>query len=388
MVQGAIPPQPQHSDDALRVSRLTEQMATASQSERPALLVELLAPKTSADPADWIIDLVTLVEEHGFSLSQIRLAATDLAWLARTNGQRYPNEDDRGRVLAASDSRTARLCLAYITGQRLRFDFKFEQLHRACVEWLQEFGDDALVIALAAFAALGSRASNGLSLFQRAVDAPDADVKSNQVALTGIWFADHLPEQPQLLLRLSDEMMARGQEDPIVYYRRATAYRKLRRFDDALYEIDRAIDGLAVGDNLVHEQLAQERRAIILSRDLQRQIDESAQILSERITARIDERISEASAEMEQRINEASARLAQRVDVAQEMVTSGLLKMVEILGLFVALIGFLAGSATVVLKARGFGQQAVAMAVVVVGTLTFFGLLRLIVGLRRRARSS
>ncbi|WP_089311257.1 hypothetical protein [Actinomadura mexicana] len=250
---------------------------------------------------------------------------------------------------------------------------------------MTEFEDDALVLSFAAFAALGARTSNGLSMFRRAVDAPDADDKSNQVLLTGINFADHLPEQPQLMLGLSDEMMARGQENEIVYYRRATAYRKLGRFEDGLYEIDRAIDALGPGDALVHEQFTQERRSIILAQDLQKQIERNTQAVAASIAEQVDERIAAASTELEQRLNEASLRLAQRVDVAQEMVSSGLLKMVEILGLFVALVGFIAGSGAVVIKSHGFQERALSMLLVVGGALVFFALLRLVttVGLRR-----
>jgi hypothetical protein len=352
--------------------------------EKAPILVDHLAPGTSDTPSAWVDELVSRIEEFGFSVPQIRRVATDLAWMARTSAQPYLTEDDWERVQRRSNTRTTRLCLAYIDGQRLRFDYRFEVLHRRSRDWLTEFEDDALIRSLAAFAALGTRSSNGLNMFQRAVDAPDADDKSNQVCLLAIWFADHLPEQPQIMLRLSDEMMARGQENEVVYYRRATAYRKLGRFDEALYEIDRAIEGLGVGDVLRHEQFVQERRAIVLARDLQGQIRRSADDIATTIGDQVDRKIAAASADLEERLNEASLRMAQRIDVAQEMVSSGLLKMVEILGLFVALVGFVAGSGTVVVKAKDFEQRALAMVLVIVGALIFFGLLRLVTSVGRR----
>lgn len=378
-----VPPQ-RHSPES---DQLAERMRAASDVEKAGVLVDHLAGRTSGLPSAWVDEFVSLVDRFALPVPQIRKSATDLAWLARTNGQRYLDDDDRARVLAATNTRVARLCLAYIHGQRLRFDFKFAQLHRQCVDWLTEFDDDALIMSFAAFAALGSRASNGLDLFRRAVDAPDADDKSNQVCLTGIWLADHLSEQAQVMLRLSDEMMAHGQEGAILYYRRASAFRKLGQFDDALYEIDRAMDALEAGDALVHEQLTQERRAIVLSRDLQSHIERSAEAIGATIADRVDEKVNAASAELEQRLNEASLRLAQRVDVAQEMVSSGLLKMVEILGLFVALVGFIAGSGAVVIKADDFNERALAMGLVVVGSLVFFGLLRLVTTVGRRRSS-
>ncbi|MEV0662355.1 hypothetical protein ACIBI3_24115 [Actinomadura luteofluorescens] len=378
-MENGVPPQRQSPES----DQLAERMGTASDVEKASILVDHFAAATAGPPSAWLDEFVSRVEEFGLSVRQIRRATTDLAWLARKNGQGYLDEADRARVLAASNTRTTRLCLAYIHGQRLRFDFKFAQLHRQCLDWLTEFDGDALVLSFAAFAALGARTSNGLNMYQRAVDAPDADDKSNQVLLTGINFADHLPEQPQLMLSLSDEMMAHGQENAIVYYRRATAYRKLGRFDDGLYEIDRAIDDLGPGDVLVHEQFTQERRSIILAQDLQNQIERNTQAVADSITAQVDERIAAASAELEQRLDEASLRLAQRVDVAQEMVSSGLLKMVEILGLFVALVGFIAGSGAVVIKSHGFQERALSMLLVVGGALVFFALLRLVTTMGR-----
>ena len=199
-----------------------------------------------------------------------------------------------------------------------------------------------------------------------------------------IWFADHVDEQPQVLLDLSNDMMARGEDNDVVHYRRASALRKLGRYEEALTEIDRAIELLGVGNMLVHEQFAQERRTIITTRDLRTHAEVVTTELGADISAKVDAQIAEASAQMEEKINEASAQLAERVNVAQELVSSGLLKMVEVLGLFVTLLGFLIGSGTVIIKARTFSERAIAMAVVLIGALAFFGLLRLVTSVRRR----
>lgn len=58
--------------------------------------------------------------------------------------------------------------------------------------------------------------------------------------------------------------------------------------------------------------------------------------------------------------------------------------MVEVLGLFVTLLGFLIRSGTVIIKAKTFSERAIAMSVVVVGALVFFALLRLVTHVRRR----
>jgi hypothetical protein len=65
--------------------------------------------------------------------------------------------------------------------------------------------------------------------------------------------------------------MARGEDDENIHYRRAAALRRLGRYDEALTEIDLAIDSVGVGNMLVHEQYAHERRTIIHTHDMRRQ---------------------------------------------------------------------------------------------------------------------
>lgn len=390
MEQGSVPPQGRHpADDAPPppedpTDDLNERMRLVPAAERPAVLVDHLALRASSDGLDWIADLARGADHYGLSVPEIRRAATDLAWMARVAEQRYPGELEWGAARGLGGSRTQRLVLAYVHGQRLRFDYRFREILARCNEWLTEFHDDALILSFAAFGGLGSRALNGLDLYTRAVQAPDADSKSRQVALTAIWFADHLEEQADTLLRLSDQMMARGEDNENIHYRRAAALRRLGRYDEALTEIDLAIDLFGVGNMLVHEQYAQERRTIIHTRDMRRQAAETAAQLGDEIAARVDERIDQASAALEEKVDEASRHLTERVSVAQELVSEGLLKMVEVLGLFVTLLGFLIGSGTVIIKAKTFPERAIAMSVVVVGALAFFGLLRLVMHIRRR----
>lgn len=391
MEQGPVPPEPRVAEDdapplrqASETDPLDERMTSAAPHERAAVLVDYLAPQASSESLEWIAELGVRAERYGLSVPDIRRTATDLAWLARMAKQRYPDETEWTAARDLSGSRTRRLVLAYVHGQRFRFDYRFAQLQSHCNDWLAEFADDALILSLAAFAALGSRAPHGMDLFRRAVKAPGGDNKSRHACLMAIWFADHVDEQPQILLELSNDMIARGEDNEVVHYRRACALRNLGRYDEALIEIDRAIDLLGVGDVLVHEQFAQERRTIITTQDLRRQAEIVTAELGAEISAKVEARVAEASAEMEAKITEASDQLAQRVNIAQELVSSGLLKMVEVLGLFVTLLGFLIGSGTVIIKAKTFSERAIAMSVVLVGAVAFFGLLRLVTSVRRR----
>lgn len=364
---------------------LDELMRQTPTAQRPDVLIEHLTPRTATDSLSWIAELTVRAEQYELPLSGVRVAAGALSWRARLAQQRYPGECEWEVARSTAGSRMMRLVLAYVHGSRLRQDYSFERLRRHCHGWLAEFHDDAFVLSMAAFAALGTRASHGLDLFHRALAAPDADVLTREVCLTAIWFADHVDGQPEILLRLADELMAQGLgEDQNVHYRRAAALRKLGRYDEARSDIDNAIGLLGAGDPLVHEQFVQERRAIVAAQETRRQVETVTAELAERITARVDARVEQASATLDERIAESSKALEKRVDFAQDLMSSGLLKMVEILGLFVALLGFFVGSGWVVVKADTFGQRALAMSVVVAGTLIFFGLLRLVTTIRRQ----
>ncbi|WP_144126619.1 hypothetical protein [Catellatospora sichuanensis] len=363
----AVPQQrdPQDADS------LDRRLADAAPDRRTAVLVEHLAPEVGTASLDWIGELSAAAARHQLTMPEVRTAATDLAWLAREQGQRYPGGADWDALRGGAV--LDRLVLAYIHGQRLRFDFKFEQLQSQSHRWLAEFGGDALILGLAAFASLGSRSSRGLDLYQQAVAAPDADSKSRHVCLHALWFADHLPDQAELMLELSNQLTATGSLDANVFFRRAFALRKLGRFEQALDEVDRAIAMLGPGHNAVHQDYVRERELIAVTRQLHG--------YAQQLTREVGETIAEQA---EQRIKDASAALTEKVESAQRVVAEGTLKVVEILGLFVTLAGFVIGSGAVVVKAGTFGERAGAMGLVLVGCLLFFGLLRFVTNFRRR----
>jgi tetratricopeptide (TPR) repeat protein len=346
-------------------------IASVLPDQRVARLVTHLVPQLSTSSLAWIDELATRTQRYRLSLAEMRSAATDLAWLAREVGQRYPNSSDWDAVRTAAPHH--RLVLAYVHGQRFRFDYKFEPLQAHTHLWLDEFCDDALVLALAAFACLGARSPRGLELFHKSVGAADADTKSRHVCLAAMWFADHVPDQPEIMLSLSNRMMTAGVLDSNVFYRRAYALRKLGRYEQALEEVDRAISLLDIGNNRVHQDYVRERELIIVTMQMQRYAETLTHEISEKVTAGADRRIEAAA-----------AALQDKVEAAQQLVAESTLKVVEILGLFVTLVGFLVGSGAVVLQASSFTERALSMGLVVIGSLFFFFLLRVVIRTGRR----
>jgi tetratricopeptide (TPR) repeat protein len=339
-----------------------------SPNQQIELVKQVVAPLMTPDSMDWVFVLADLTDRNGLSLDVIRRCAANLAWSARELGQRVPDEDDWRRCDRSPSPAAARRLLTYVHGYRLRYDFKFDQLAGATRSWLAELPDDALVRSLAAFAALGQRSERAEPLLSRVTVAPDYDRSCRWVCLHGLWFGQHLPDQADRILALSDEMIGRGDDDSNLYYWRALALRRLGRLDEALASVDLAISLLPVGLNPVHQDYVRERELISTTRLLNQQVDS----LIDQIRGRLRE-------EFEEHLAQVKADLERQSSTARRIVSESLLGLVEVLALFVTLAGFLVGSGAVVLQADGFWQNLAGIALLLVGAVSFFVLLRTVV---------
>jgi len=363
-----------------------------SVSRQVAVLETAFRPLLTPDSVDWVFDLVDLVQRHGLRLEVSRGATSALGWAAREIGQRFVVADDWARCRESESPAEAYRMLAYVQGQRLRFDFKFEELSRQVRGFMDEIGEDALLHSLAAFAALGLHSPNAEPLLQRAAATAGYDSRCRYISLQGLWFATHLDDQPQRMIELSDEMIGRGEDSPNLYYWRAFALRRLRRFDDALECVDRAIATLPPGMNPVHQDYFRERELINTSRMLYEQVAALSEGVSDRLKV-----------EFQSYFDTVQDDLDRQSYTARRIVSESLISLVETLGLFVTLAGFLVGSGTIVFRSDDFGHQLIAIGLMLVGSIVFFLLLRGVIrldgkrpkptlskvvqlGLRRRAR--
>jgi hypothetical protein len=352
---------------------LDERLTTVFKEQRGQVLVNHFSPLVDTEPLEWIWNLSDRFEHHALPLPVIRSVTADLAWAARHAARPYPDEAEWEAALAAAPPNTMRpLVVAYVLGQRLRFDFKLERLRSWSRRWLDLFTDDALILGLAAFAELGLKDSEGFEFFKRSTQSPNADARSRHVCLAAMWFADHIEDQPKILLELSSEMISKGEVNSDVYYRQALGLRKLGRYKEALQAIDRAMDKREVGDLEVYQNYARERELIGTTVAINEQVQKVTSDISDRLDARLEEQIQAASVELQK-----------RVDNAQRVMADSLLRIIEILGLFVAIVGFLIGTGAVVLKAETFGELAIAVTLGLVSSVAFFLLLRLVMSVRR-----
>jgi hypothetical protein len=262
-------------------------------------------------------------------------------------------------VLPLPDGLTGHALLAgrYYVGQRLRFDFKFRELQQLTQGWLAS--GDALLTALAGFAALGRHDPFGRLLVDKALAAEDADEKSRHICLHALWFSQDAADL-ELLLDLSAQMLTAGEGGANAHYRRAGALRTLGRYDEALAEIELAIERHGSGDNRVHQDYVRERELILA---VQR-------------TAGVADATVARLADLEQRLDE-------RLVKAEDLVNDGLLRTIEILGLFLALTGFVVGTSTAAVKSSNWWQLVVAMALLVAGSAAFLVMMRWVVSSQR-----
>jgi len=347
------------ADDSVR-RRLAK---ASSPDEQVDLLKKHFLRRARSKSTAWIDDLAAVAESCGLELPVVRQAVSDLAWQAREVGQPVLIDPGNG-----GGSGFAELCRQYLHGFRLRYDFKFEELGVQVPTWLRSHSSDALLLALSGFAGLGRGAPGALRAVETSLNSPNSDAVSRNVCLHALWFGNHVEDQAERIVRLSDELINRGEDGANLYFWRAYAFRRMERFDDALESIDQAISLHPVGMNIVHQDYVRERALITTSKLVLSQVAEHAQQVAVDLRAELDRQLESAKAE-----------LVKKQEDAQRAVSDSLLKIIEILGLFIALVGFLAGSGVIVFRALGFWQHFASMAILLVGSVAFFGLLRLVI---------
>jgi hypothetical protein len=188
----------------------------------------------------------------------------------------------------------------------------------------------------------------------------------------GLRWSHAVPEQAQLMLDLLDRAPLRTSASPDPLFRKAWALRKLGRYADALEVADTCLQ------RIPPHQL-QDRIRILQERDL---------ILAEQT---IGEQAVAARQAVEADIQAAVAELRRMIDgqiaEVRRTTTEGLLRIVEILGLFTAIIAVLGGSiASLVAKNLSWWQRGVLIIVSGLVAMGFFITLRLVVEPRAAAR--
>jgi len=329
-------------------------------------LVDFLAPRIrernrTMQTLGWISALAKISAESKLSLESIRRAVSDLAWLDRAMGNEVETIASYRDAVAAQDEFQENpalldLTIAYFVSQRLRFDFRFARL-RTELRTEPLAATDSQLNAMLVFAGMGMELEDSANQLARLRANHELDSVDRDIVLHALWFGTHLPDQADQILLLSDEMLAKGDASANVYFRRAFAFRRQGRLEHAMREINTAMDLLGPGANDVHQDYARERELI-----------STTGILRAEIKATVDEQLSGALSVLDSRAR-----------TAEESVSRSLVGLVEVLGLFIALIGFLGAGAVTLFSSQSFAQQILMVVVLFVGSIGFFLTLRFVV---------
>lgn len=235
-------------------------LSAQERNELTARLEEIVSSGSS--PHDqWIEELAATASKQTMSTPELRSIATNVTWVSRRLGHPVLDPSDY-----CADEDLPGLIHLYSCGQRLRFDFNFSGLSTFLAKHKKSpHMRDALIQSFDAFAKLGSRQPGAIDQLQHTLGLADLDNRARHVCLAGIWSAHTLPEQASLLLNLANNMIEIGEGDGNVYFRRASAYRLLSKFTEALDDIDHAFTLLPPGNNEVHQDYLRERQLISLA---------------------------------------------------------------------------------------------------------------------------
>ncbi len=252
--------------------------------------------------------------------------AARLAWLYRGFNSSVASID------IASGQPIHRLFISTLRCSMLRFLFKYRDLERATNQALEHWPLNAYFIALHSLALLGqndARGDNQLTqLWERVKDATDQEAGlARRACIDALWAARPTKQRMELLRVYCTHTLERYRNDDrdyITYYRLSFAYRHLGDYGSASTAIGHALDRLR-GDSVefLNDQFLRERDLIATE-------TRAAEIRNEllAVTATLEEAQGQAT--------EAEHRLTQ--ELSRQTI-----HLVEVLGLFSAIIAFVFG---------------------------------------------
>lgn len=182
----------------------------------------------------------------------------------------------------------------------------------------------------------------------------------------------------ETLIDLADDILADDDcsdgRKSVVYYRRSRALYALNDIDGALRDIDQAMRLMDRNQVQIFDQYHTQLRLFEQERSSRSRI---SSILAES-SKELDNNVERALHETQKRIE---ALAAEARETSRQQVSDALFRVVEILGLFMALIGLLASTIGTAIFAEGDIVNRIWLLLVgFVGTAVFYLLLRIIVG--------
>jgi hypothetical protein len=218
------------------------------------------------------------------------------------------------------------------------------------------------------FALLAENHPSGLEEMSKLLLVAGDDYRVNLILVEGLRLSRGMTDQAERMLDLLARPALSRSRSPDPLYRKAYALRRLGRYDEALRVADEClqkIPPLQVQDRV---RILQERDLILAEQTIRQQSVAAREATRDRIQA--------ATEELEWLVAEQLVEL-------RRATSDGLFRVVEILGVFTAIIAVLGGgAASLAAKSVSWWQRGLLLLIAGVVAIGFFWLLRVIVSPR------
>jgi tetratricopeptide (TPR) repeat protein len=323
----------------------------------------------------WLVDMAATWSESAEFCGKLGRRAREQRNAARP----YLAAD---RILSGDLTTVAGRAWLHLYVSSLRYEFRTAALEHAIESMPVPVARlDPYVHSVYAFALLAQNKPEAVRELEAVLGRADDDPSVLHALVDGLRFAERIPNQLEMLLDLLRRPTFSERRDTTILFREAFALRRLGRYDEALAAIDRSLALLSPNDVDRYQQRMGERYRIIDERHLTRVL--------ERETARIKD---EARTEMVRTSQGVLDQLEGEVAAVRHQASESLFKIVEILGIFTAIIALAAASvASVTIGNLAWWHRAVLIVVGGAVSIGFFLTLRYVVhhgsGPPRRGRS-
>ncbi|UQE73266.1 tetratricopeptide repeat protein [Gordonia sp. PP30] len=326
----------------------TQQQHTEAGTAWPSYLSEWLTSIRSPDDHD----------------EAFELASSAITWQLRIAHTALLNALTLGQVITEMESSDPHFQthLAILL-QTARYDFNFIRIEQILNAVGESVTNSSLYYrAMLQYSRMGRAKQVTADEIETIAGAARDSEKILSLLLHGLWFTSGRAYAEQMLA-LGSRLLELNPDNAVTHMRMASAYRRLGRFDDAIRAINDAIKLHPPADREAHNDFKLERVTIAIQQDAKLRLD------------------AEIARQLEIEGGRQRRKLNSLIERTNDQLSDSLFKVVEILGVFTAIIGAIA--TVVASNAAGDGIEWWGRVLIVLAggliILGFFALLRWIV---------
>lgn len=254
---------------------------------------------------------------------------------------------------------------AYLWLERARFLFAYDQVAKIAAVLGEPWSRNKFLKSMQMFVRLNKDADpdqllDEVEMLWRDIESDELHAKCADVILHGIWLSYRMRNQGPLLLKyariaLDKKLVSTG----VGYFRLATGHREIGDFDEAIHDLDTALDSLSGSNEFVRtfsEQIIREREFVLRTRQ--------ARMLSDESAGKIDELRQRASDELHSRLDVLKEEISEKERDSQS-------RLIQTVTFFTTAISFALGSVNVVAKDMTINGRVILMLTLGAGLLSF-----------------